>query len=110
MYHDLYWVDPSWPKIEPRAVLDQIAKALKPGGVLLLVDHSGKAGTGSRDASPLHRIDEAFARQDFEKSGLEMIRHSDLLRRPDDKRDQISYKPPALGKTDRFVLVFRKKP
>ena len=28
--------------------------------------------------------------------------------RPDDARDLISYKGPALGKTDRFVLVFRK--
>jgi hypothetical protein len=30
------------------------------------------------------------------------------LRRPDDARDLISYKGAALGKTDRFVLVFRK--
>jgi predicted methyltransferase len=34
---------------------------------------------------------------------------SDLLRRPDDARDQITYKGPMLGKTDKFVLVFRKK-
>jgi hypothetical protein len=27
---------------------------------------------------------------------------------PGDARDQISYKGPMLGKTDRFVLVFRK--
>ena len=32
----------------------------------------------------------------------------DLLRRPDDARDQVSYKGPMLGKTDRFVVVFRK--
>jgi hypothetical protein len=31
-----------------------------------------------------------------------------LLRRPDDARDQVSYKGPMLGKTDRFVVVFRK--
>jgi hypothetical protein len=30
------------------------------------------------------------------------------LRRPGDARDQISYKGPMLGKTDRFVVVFRK--
>jgi len=30
------------------------------------------------------------------------------LKRPDDARDQISYKGPMLGKTDRFVLVLRK--
>jgi predicted methyltransferase len=37
-----------------------------------------------------------------------VVAKSDVLRRPDDARDLISYKGPALGKTDRFVLVFRK--
>ena len=112
VYHDLYWVDPTgeWPKVDPAAVLDQLARALKPGGVLLLIDHSAKPGRGSADASALHRIDEAFARADFEKRGLHVVATSDLLRRPDDARDQISYKPPMLGKTDKFVLVFRKGP
>jgi predicted methyltransferase len=111
VYHDLYWVDPegTWPKIDTKAVLDQVARALKPGGTLLIVDHSAKAGTGNTVASSLHRIDEAFARQDFESRGLKLVAHSDVLRKPEDPRDQISYKPPALGKTDRFVLVFRKR-
>jgi predicted methyltransferase len=110
VYHDLYWVNPEgrWPKIDVPAVLEQVARALKPGGVVLVVDHSAKAGTGSSAAGPLHRIDEAFARRDFESHGLELVGHSDLLRRPDDRRDQISYKGPMLSKTDRFVLVFRK--
>jgi predicted methyltransferase len=111
VYHDLYWVDPegTWPKIDVPKTLDQVSRALKPGGVLLIVDHSAKAGTGSASASPLHRIDEAFARHDFESHGFELVGHSDLLRKPEDKRDQISYKEPMLGKTDRFVLVFRKR-
>jgi predicted methyltransferase len=110
VYHDLYWVDPTgeWPKIDVPAVLDQLARALKPGGVLLLIDHSAKPGRGSADASALHRIEEAFARGDFEKRGLQVVATSDLLRRPDDARDQITYKGPMLGKTDKFVLVFRK--
>jgi predicted methyltransferase len=114
VYHDLYWVDvPTvtegrWPKIDTSAVLDQLVRSLKPGGVLLLVDHSAKSGHGSTDASTLHRIDEAFARQDFEKRGMHVVASSDLLRRADDPREQVSYKPPMLGKTDRFVLVFKK--
>ncbi len=114
VYHDLYWVDSKdetkglWPKIDTSSVLDQLVQALKPGGVLLLVDHSAKAGHGSADASTLHRIDEAFTRQDFTKRGMRVVASSDLLRRKDDPREQISYKPPMLGKTDRFVLVFKK--
>jgi predicted methyltransferase len=111
VYHDLYWVDPKgeWPKVNPAAVLDQIAQAVKPGGVVLLVDHSARPGRGSADASSLHRIDEAFARKDFESRGFELKSQSDALRRPGDKRDELSYDGPAVGKTDRFAMVFRKK-
>lgn len=109
-YHDLYWVDTTgiWPKIDTSAVLDQLVTALKRGGVLLLIDHAAKTGHGSADATALHRIEEAFARHDFEQRGLRVVATSDLLRRVDDPREQISYKEPMLGKTDRFVLVFRK--
>ena len=110
VYHDLYWVDSEgvWPKIDTSGVLDQLARALKPGGVLLLVDHSAKAGSGNSAASALHRIEESYAIKDFESHGFKVIAKSDLLRTPDDARDQVSYKGPMLGKTDRFVLVFRK--
>ena len=110
VYHDLYWVSPEdgWPKIDASSALDQIAKALKPGGVVLVVDHSAKPGTGSAAAQDIHRIDEAFARKDFESHGLVFVTQSDVLRRPDDKRDEITYKGPMFGKTDRFVYVFRK--
>jgi len=110
VYHDLYWIDPAgdWPKFDTAAVLDQLTRALKPGGVLLLVDHSAKAGSGNTAASGLHRIEESYAVKDFESRGLKVIARSDALKRPEDARDQISYKGPALGKTDRFVLVFRK--
>jgi predicted methyltransferase len=110
VYHDLYWVSPQdgWPKIDVDSVLNQIAAALKPGGVVLVVDHSAKPGTGSDAAQELHRIDEAYARKDFEAHGFEYVAQSDVLRRPDDKRNQITYKGPMVGKTDRFAYVFRK--
>jgi predicted methyltransferase len=114
VYHDLYWVDSTgasqglWPKIDAGGVLDQLTRALKPGGVLLLIDHSAKQGHASADASTLHRIDAAFAIKEFQSRGLAVTATSDLLRKPEDPRDQVSYKPPMLGKTDRFVIVFRK--
>jgi predicted methyltransferase len=112
VYHDLYWVDSEgtagWPKIDTAGVLDQLVHALKPGAILLLVDHSAKAGSGNTAASSLHRIEESYAVKDFESRGLKVIAKSEVLRRPDDARDQVSYKGPALGKTDRFILVFRK--
>lgn len=111
VYHDLYWVDKDheWPKMDPNTVLNEIARVLKPGGTLLLVDHSAKPGTGSADAGTLHRIDEAYARADFEKHGFSFVAGSDVLRRADDPRDALTYEGPMVGKTDRFVMVFRKR-
>jgi len=112
VYHDLFWHPDQgpWPKdIDPDAVLTETARVVKPGGILLLVDHSAKPGTGSADAGTLHRIDEQYARRDFEKHGFELVRTSDVLRRPDDPRDLITYKGEMVGKTDRFVMVFRRK-
>ena len=111
VYHDFYWVDKDheWPKMDPNTVLNEIARVLKPGGTLLLVDHSAKPGTGSADAGTLHRIDEAYARADFEKHGFSFVTSSDALRRPDDPRDALTYEGPMVGKTDRFALVFHKR-
>jgi predicted methyltransferase len=111
-FHDFYWIDDDpkakWPRFDVERVVSEIARVVKPGGVLLLIDHSAKPGTGSSAAGPLHRIDETYARNVFEHHGFKVVATSDVLRRPDDPRDQITYKGPMVGKTDRFVLVFRK--
>jgi predicted methyltransferase len=111
VYHDLYWTELTNgpPKTDAKTVLDEIAAALKPGGVLLVVDHSAKAGTGSQDADKLHRIDAAYARRDIESHGFKLVAQADFLHGATDDRTMISYKPPMLGKTDRFVYVFRKE-
>ena len=112
VYHDLYWVDDDpkdqWPVYDVKQVLNEVARVLKSGGILVLVDHSAQPGTGSSAAGPLHRIDEAYALADFQKHGFKLQGKSDVLRHPEDARDQITYKGPMVGKTDRFVMVFRK--
>jgi predicted methyltransferase len=112
VYHDLYWIDEDpkdqWPKFNVDRVLREVSRVLKTGGILVVEDHSAKPGTGSSAASDLHRIDEAYTVAEFQRHGFKLIGKTDVLRRPDDPRDQITYKGPMVGKTDRFVLVFKK--
>jgi len=109
-YHDLYWVDDKqgWPKIDAGQFLDQVVRALKPGGVLLVVDHSARQGTGSSAAQDLHRIDEQFAIADFRKHGLQWEAAIPVLRNADDDRGKNVFDPAIRGKTDRFVHLYRK--
>ena len=109
-YHDLYWVDDKqgWPKVDAGQFLDQIVRALKPGGVLLVVDHSAKQGSGSADAQTLHRIDEQFAIADFRKHGLQWEAAIPVLRNPADDRSKNVFDPAIRGNTDRFVHLYRK--
>ena len=109
-YHDLYWVDEKegWTKIDAGQFLDQVVRALKPGGVLLVVDHSAKEGTGSSDAQTLQRIDEQFAIADFRKHGLVLETTSPVLRNEADDRSKNVFDPAIRGKTDRFVHLYRK--
>ena len=109
-YHDLYWVDDKqgWPKVDAGQFLDQITRALKPGGVLVVVDHSAKQGTGSADAQTLHRIDEQFTIADFRRHGLEWEAAIPVLRNADDDRSKNVFDPAIRGNTDRFVHLYRK--
>lgn len=108
-YHDLYHYDPEgWPRIDANAFLEQIRRAVKPGGVFLIVDHSARAGTGNSAANELHRIDEQYAIKDIESHGFKLDRKWDGLRNPDDDRSKAVFDPAVRGKTDRFVHVYRR--
>jgi predicted methyltransferase len=107
-YHDLFYVDESWPAIDADNFIGQIAAALKPGGRFLIVDHVATTGSGNSAAQELHRIDPAFARAHIEAQGLRYIAGSDVLRRADDDYTLFVFDPAIRGKTDRFVQVYKK--
>lgn len=109
-YHDLYHYDPrGWPKIDANAFLEQVRRAVKPGGVFLIVDHAAKAGTGNASAQDLHRIDEQFAIADLEKHGFVLEKRWDGLRNPGDDYGVMVFDSKVRGRTDRFVHVYRRK-
>lgn len=109
-YHDLYVVDPAdnWPAIDAGQFIDQIVTSLKPGGVLLIVDHQARAGTGKDDAQKLHRIEESFAVADFKVHGLDFVGSIPVLRSDADDHTLNVFDKVIRGKTDRFVHLYRK--
>ena len=107
-YHDLYHTAEGWPAIDAADFMGQIVRALKPGGRFLLVDHAAANGTGKSAAQDLHRIEEGFVRSDVESYGLKFSGSSDALRNSKDDGSLSPFNPLVRGKTDRFILVFKK--
>jgi predicted methyltransferase len=105
-YHDLFWI-----KADRDRMNAAILAALKPGGIYVVVDHSGRDGTGSSEVQTLHRIEESVVRSDVEKAGFRLIETGGFLRNPGDARDW-NASPMAAGDkrgtSDRFVLKFQK--
>lgn len=82
--------------------------ALKPGGALIVVDHSAAAGSGTRDADSLHRIDRAAVIATLTAAGFVLEAESDLYARPSDPRTANVFDASIRGQTDQFTLRFRK--
>jgi len=100
-YHDTAFMPVDRAKMN-RALFD----ALKPGGVLVIADHSAQPGAGTSVVKTLHRIEESTLRREVEAAGFRLIAEADFLRNPGDARDAIVFKPQV--PVDEFVLKFIK--
>ena len=90
-----------------RAQVNQaVFRALKPGGIYVIADHSGRAGTGISESGTLHRVEEAFVVREVEAAGFRLDARGDFLRNPADPRDRNTPQPPM--PKDEFVLRFVK--
>src|SRR6266436_6201657 len=67
-------------------------EALKPGGSLVIADHSAQAGAGINVAKSLHRIEEATLRREIEAAGFRLAADGDFLRHREDPRDSIVFR------------------
>ncbi len=106
LYHDTVWM-----KTDRAAMNRAIYTALRPGGVYVIVDHSGKAGSGVTEVETLHRIEETVVRREVEAAGFKLVADADFLRNPADTRDWNASPRTAgerRGTSDRFVLKFAK--
>jgi predicted methyltransferase len=103
-YHDLHNKSLGSPNM--MWVNSALLMALKPGGTLIVEDHSAKPGSGDRDTATLHRIDAEQVKKEVVAAGFVFVGESDVLRHADDLRSAKAHE--MHDKTDRFLLKFRK--
>jgi predicted methyltransferase len=101
-----FYHDTTYMKVD-RAEMDRkLLGALKPGGFLIVADHSALSGQGISVAKTLHRIDEATLREELEAAGFHLAGEGNFWRNPNDPHDFPSYRPTV--PVDDFVLKFEK--
>ena len=100
-YHDLGHMNVDRSKMN-----QAVFSALRPGGVYVIADHSGRLGTGISEAGTLHRVEESFVRKEVESAGFKFVALGNFLRNPVDPRDKNT--PDKAQAKDEFVLKFVK--
>ena len=100
-YHDMY---SNFSKEKRMKVLAQLEKALKPGGVIGVIDMESANG----NQKDLHRISQDLVIADFADAGFKLHKQANFLKNPKDDYSKMVFDPSVRGKTDRFVFTFKK--
>jgi predicted methyltransferase len=103
-YHDLH----NLPGLDLAVFNQMVFEALKPGGTYLILDHATEPGAGASQTSTLHRIDPATVKREVLAAGFVYDGQSDLLRNPQDPHTAKVFDPAIRGRTDQFILKFKK--
>jgi len=101
-----YYHDTTYMNVD-RAKMDAaLFAALKPGGYLMIADHSARIGDGASVGKTFHRIDEDTVKHEVEAAGFKLVAEGNFMRNPDDPRNTIVFRSPV--PVDEFVLKFQK--
>jgi len=104
-YHDVYgFFGPAAAAAADAAIF----RALKPGGVFVVVDHVALAGTSGKAPTTLHRIDPETVKAQVLAAGFVLDASTDVLRNPADPHGATVFSPEIKGHTDQFAFRFRK--
>ncbi|MEO6339651.1 MAG: methyltransferase domain-containing protein [Caulobacteraceae bacterium] len=107
-YHDFAMPMSPLGMVDIAKLNKAIYDALKPGGVYMITDHAASPGTSLADTQKLHRIDPAIVKQQVTAAGFKLEGESDLLKVAEDPHTAPVFDGAVRGKTDKFVLRFRK--
>jgi predicted methyltransferase len=105
IYHDFFLPQLA---IDVPAANVAMFNALKPGGVLVIIDHAAADGSDVSVTESLHRIDQAQVVREMTAAGFVLEDESQVLRNPADNRTVRVFEGDIRGHTDQFVLRFRR--
>ncbi len=103
IYHDLHWQE-----IDVNRFNRSVYAALKPGGYYIVGDHSAAEGSGISLVADSHRIERDTVIREVLTAGFELVDEAHFLANPDDDRLTPIFDPAIRGRTDRFLLKFRR--
>ena len=101
-----FYHDTTYMTVDRAEMNRKLFAALKPGGVLVVADHSAKPGAGTSVGKTLHRIEESALKEEILAAGFRLVGEADFLRHPEDPRDEPVFRPKV--PVDEFVLKFEK--
>ena len=101
-----FYHDTTYMEVDRAAMNRKLYAALKPGGILVVADHSARPGDGASVGKTLHRIEESALRREVEAAGFKLIATGDFWRHLEDPRDFPTTRP--TGPVDEFALKFQK--
>ena len=101
-----YYHDTTYMNVDRVEMDRNMFAVLKPGGFLVIADHSALPGQGTSVGKTLHRIEESTLRKEVEAAGFRVVAEGNFWRHPDDTHDFPSYRPTM--SVDEFVLKFQK--
>ncbi len=105
-YHDLH--DKFMRPTDVARFNTAVFRALRSGGIYLVIDHAAAAGSGLRDTDTLHRIDPQSILSEVTAAGFVLEARSDMLRNAADTHRLAVFDPAIRHRTDQVVFKFRK--
>jgi predicted methyltransferase len=110
-YHDTYWqnAERHLPQMDPNAFLKAVYASMKPGATIGVIDHVANPNNDTRaTVEKYHRIDPNVVKADFKRAGFTFVGSSNLLRNAADDHATEVHDAKIVGKTDRFIFLFKK--